>query len=234
MRMIRKSWMPLTLALLICCSAGRAQNLPPLDFGEPLGDIGPASPDMAITPDTRTGRQNNAPDIEQVRLDLRKIDAVVYGGGVAGQPPLSGAGLTARDIYRAYIVKAADIRTDLLRVKTRMDTSDWNLSLQQLGAMAQQVSARNTRFSREFKYGEEAFYSYQLIEKAVTALEDAISYWREANRYRLLYRGTAREHAEDDEVLRLKLQTALSAIDELNAFQDLQASLDMLDEDVYP
>jgi hypothetical protein len=170
--------------------------------------------------------------VQHVKNDLQKLDAVIYDSGVQGQPTLSAANnnLTAREIYRAYVTKAEALRTDLVRVKTRMDESDWNLSLQQLGAMAQQVATRNTRFSREFKYGEDGFYSYKLIEKAARALDDAVSYWREANKYRLLYRGTAREQAEDDEVLRVKLQTALSAIEELDEFEHLQKSLQVLEE----
>jgi hypothetical protein len=56
-------------------------------------------------------------------------------------------------------------------------------------------------------------------------LEDAIHYWRLSNHYRRFFRGSSKEHAEDDEILKIKLQTALNTIDELKAIMDTREAL---------
>jgi hypothetical protein len=97
--------------------------------------------------------------------------------------------------------------------------------LQQLGAFTQSLSAENLHFKGSFTHGEEKFQTYQLIQTAIHNLEDASNYWRIANRYRSLYRGSLREHMEDDQILKLKIQTALNAIDELKNIVHTRESL---------
>lgn len=214
----------LTAVLIGFSAMGLAQeSLPPLGSGgvQPLPD-----------------------DLTQ---DLKKLDAYLYGGGVAPGLTSNSAELTPRRIYQEYLLKATQISADLLAVKARFDSlsadSEGNInkplpqtmmSLQKLGALTQQVSTDNTRFRDNFTHGEEAFQSYQLIQKAIRNLEEAVSYWRISNQYRALYRGEATAKDEDDEVLRVKLETALSAIEELKAIDEMRAALKTLDADSYP
>lgn len=231
-------FLALFLAASVVTGNVQAQNLAPLDWGAVERDP-VAVPDDELTPEVR-----------QVVDDLKKLDAVVYDGDVTGQSSnastqdrlinsetgnsFATASLESRQIYRDYLIKSQKIRDDLLMVKSRMDSTNWTLSLQQLGALSQGVSAQNTRFSRMFNHGEEGFRSYQLIQKAIHSLEEAIGYWRLSQQYKKTFRATAREQAADDQVLKIKLQTALTAIEDLKALKDMQIALKKLDDEAYP
>lgn len=226
-----------------------AQSLAPIDWGAVERDP------VAVPQDELN------PEVRQVIEDLKKLDAVVYDGDVTGKSSKEGlsvldgttgagiesqmintetgdsfatASLESREIYRDYLIQSQKIRDDLLDIKAKMDATQWTLSLQQLGALSQGVSAQNTRFSRMFHHGEEGFRSYQLIEQAVHSLEEAIQYWRLSQQYKKTFRETAREQAADDQVLRIKLQTALTAIEDLKALKDMQLALKKLDSERYP
>src|SRR5262249_28376401 len=140
------------------------------------------------------------------------------GGTEAGldtEETLKAGSLEAR-IYKNYLTKAETLSQSLIEIRNRLqkDANDDNpanastmrgevgsgrLSLQQLAGLTQSLSAENGRFEDTFKYGENKFASYHAIEEAVKNLEDAVYYWRSANRFRALYRKTAIEHVEDDE-----------------------------------
>ncbi len=193
-------------------------------------------------------------DLSEVRADLQKLDATLYGGGTAGEPgegtpenglnsgmngglgelDLPAADLTTRAIYRDYLRRASGISRTLLSIQRRMDAANWTLSLQQLGALSQGVVSQNERFRDTFDHGEESFYSYQLIQQAVTELDSAMDYWRKTNRYQSTYRGTTIEKADDDEVLKLKLEKVFSIIEELKALEVARRALDKLDTAAYP
>jgi hypothetical protein len=165
------------------------------------------------------------PDLDMVRHDLAKIDGFAAEGIFGSASVIIGRDIKARDIYQAYINRAAGISANLLSVRTRLQNNRDTISLQQLGALTQRLSAENLRFKNSFRHGEEKFQTYQLIEKAVSNLEDAIEYWRVSNKYRPLYRGSVRERAEDDEILQIKLQTAMNAIEELKAIMETRDAL---------
>ena len=154
-------------------------------------------------------------------------------------------------IYKNYLAKAETLSKSLIDIKNRLqqDASDDNpanasnmadgvgsgrLSLQQLGALTQSLSAENERFEDSFQYGENKFSSYQAIETAVKNLEDAVYYWREANRFRALYRKTAIEHVQDDEVLQVKILKAMTAIDQLDNIMKIRGALDRLEAEYTP
>ena len=170
--------------------------------------------------------------IEQIRSDLAKLDTGLLEATASdrGQPAeldtsdLKSASLRARDVYRRYLIKAEKISHDL-----QPPTQAKQLSVQQLGALSQHISAQNTRLKGSFSHGEDQFRSYQLIQTAVGNLEDAIYYWRTANKYRELYRETAIEKIEDDDVLKLKIRTALNAIDELEEIFNIREALNSLE-----
>ncbi len=156
-------------------------------------------------------------ELEAVYRDLEKVDAYASQENYLNASVIVGRDIKARSLYRNYLKRAAGISENLLTVRQKMDFSGQTLTLQQLGALTQGVSAENLRFRDGFLHGEEHFYTYRLIQKAITNLEDAIYYWRTANHYRTTQRGTQKERLEDDEILRFKLQTAMNAIDELSA-----------------
>ncbi|MEB3287700.1 MAG: hypothetical protein VKJ04_09370 [Vampirovibrionales bacterium] len=148
-------------------------------------------------------------------------------------------------VYLSYLSKVNAMSEGLLALKERFDKQmavlpnketppQLVLSLQELGAMSQKLSADNRRFKSQFEYGENDYQSYRFIEQAVSSLEDATTYWRLSNRYRSLYRAEAREKSEDDELLTIKLQTALNAIESLKNIQLMRERLKKLDADTYP
>jgi glutamate mutase epsilon subunit len=165
------------------------------------------------------------PNMAEIRQDLNKIDSYSADGGYVNASVIVGRSIKARDIYRSYLERAAVLSGGLLKVRQHLDLNDRSMTLQELGAMTQRLSAENLHFRGSFHHGEERFQTYRLIEKAITNLEDALNYWRAANKYRPLYRGSAREVREDDEVLRIKLQTAVNAIDELKIIEDTREAL---------
>lgn len=172
--------------------------------------------------------------LDEIRADLAKIDVRIQGQAEANAPMPTGGVIKPRDVYHAYLARAEKISGQLLSVKERLERHGNTMSLQQLGALSQELTASNRRFEDTFKYGEEQFQSYRLIQKAIHSLEDAIRYWRLCNEYRAMYRGSALEKANDDEVLQIKLQTAITAIDELKAIREMRQALETLNEDYYP
>lgn len=166
---------------------------------------------------------------DELRRDLAQIDEHAAEGLYGEASVLVGRNIKARDIYRYYLVRADGLSKQLLSVRPRLTET---FTLQQLGAFTQNLTAENRRFKSSFTHGEEKFQTYQLIQTAIHNLEDASNYWRIANRYRALYRGTLREHMEDDQILKLKIQTALNAIDELKTIVHTRESLtkDLMDE----
>ena len=164
-------------------------------------------------------------DLDAVRADLNQIDVRVSAGEFHDAAVLVGQDIKARDINGNYLKKASGISETLLKVRTRVAQHDNTLSLQQLGALSQRLTAENRGFRDSFQHGQESFQTYQLIQKAVVNLEDAISYWRLSNHYRFLYRGSVLEQAEDDEILKVKIQTAMNAIDELKGIVETRQAL---------
>lgn len=164
-------------------------------------------------------------ELEAVRRDLEKIDAYATEGIYGSASVIVGRDIRARDIYRAYIEKAAQLSSNLITIRPKLEAQDETLSLQQLGALAQRLSAQNSQFRDSFKHGESKFQTYRLIETAVINFEDAINYWRLSNRFRKTYKGSARERIEDDEILKIKLQTAMNAIDELKVIMQTRDKL---------
>jgi hypothetical protein len=159
---------------------------------------------------------------DELRRDLAQIDQKAAEGMYGEASVLVGRNIKARDIYKNYLERAEGISGQLLSVRPRLTET---FTLQQLGAFTQSLSAENLRFKGTFTHGEEKFQTYQLIQTAIHNLEDASNYWRIANRYRSLYRGSLREHMEDDQILKLKIQTALNAIDELKSIVHTRESL---------
>jgi hypothetical protein len=167
-----------------------------------------------------------AADLDEVRADLAKIDVRIETGPESVESMLQTVDIKTRSIYQAYLDQAGTLSQKLLTLRETINTRKQTLTLQQLAAMSQALSVENKRFKRGFHHGEEEFHSYQLIQKAVTNLEELVQYWRLANRYRSLYRGSTLALAEDDLFLKNRLQTALFAIDDLKAIREVNRLLD--------
>lgn len=165
--------------------------------------------------------------------ELQQLDARIESGPRAFQAEIKTVNIKTRDIYKAYLIKASTLTRKLTKIKSEADKRQDRFSLQRLAAMTHALSMENTTFRGTFEHGEDKFYSYQLIEKAVTSMEDAVSYWRQSNQTRQLYRGSALDKVEDDEILKLKLQAAFSAIEQLKGIENVRQVLDKnLQEDL--
>lgn len=180
---------------------------------------------MGVHADARPVSPAEPFDLESIRADLSKIDAHISTGEFSEASTLVGKDIKARDIYYQYLQKASGISESLLRIRKKIEFNDRTLTLQQLGALTQRLSAENMHFRDSFTHGQEKFQTYQLIEKAIHNLEDAINYWRVSNQYRFLYRGSVMEQAEDDEILKIKIQTAMNAIAELETIMQTREAL---------
>jgi hypothetical protein len=168
---------------------------------------------------------STSPGLDDIRKDLAQLDAYASEGNYGAAGVLFGKDIKARDVYKVYLSRASKMSDELLDVRLTMLSRANTLSLQELGALAQRLSLNNNSFKRGFTHGEQQFQTYKLIEKAVTNLEDAITYWRISNRYRHWYRGSVTDHAADDEILKVKLETAMNAIDELKAIVEAREAL---------
>jgi hypothetical protein len=174
-------------------------------------------------------RETAPPDPEGVKNalqdDEKDVENVPDGIIVGGE-------IKPHDRYRAYLAHAAEISRDLLHVRDILESQGRRLNLQQLGALTQRLSVGRDRFRESLAPGEETFETYRLINRAVTSLEEAIVYWRVANRYRPWLRGSLAERAEDEDILQLKLQAAVNAIDALGDVVKMRQTLSRdLDED---
>ena len=163
--------------------------------------------------------------IESVKKDLAKLDAYAASGNYGEAGVLVGKDIKARDVYRAYLTRAVVMSDELIGVRKQLAFQADTISLQQLGAVTQRLDLNNLHFKSSFQHGEDQFQTYQLIEKAIKNLDDAISYWRLANRYNRFYRGSLKEKMADDEVLKTKIQAAMIAIDELKAIAQTREAL---------
>jgi hypothetical protein len=173
-----------------------------------------------------TGVQyTNKAELDAIKNDLNKIDQASAAGNYADASVIVGKDIKARDIYRLYLEAAADISKELLTIHQRLEGQENTLTLQELGAITQRLSLDNLRFKGSFQHGEDRFQTYQLIQKAISNLEDAIEYWRTANHYRRFFRPGQWERVEDDEILKTKLQTAMNTIEELKGIIDTRAAL---------
>lgn len=131
-----------------------------------------------------------------------------------------------KDIYSRYQQLAAALTAKLIRIKREAEQSNSSYSLQRLAAISHSVSVEHEALHVELEGGETQFQSYRLIQRAVLALEEATDYWRESNKAKDLGRGSQQEETMDQELIRLKLQTAMSAIDELQQFDKVRNTLD--------
>jgi len=163
--------------------------------------------------------------LESVKQDLAQLDDYASEGKYDEAGVLIGKDIKARDIYRVYLSRASQMSTELLSVREKISLQLDTLSLQELGALSQRLTLNNLRFKEGFSHGEQKFQTYKLIEKAVGNLEDAIFYWRTANRFRHLYRPGRSDQKADDEILKTKLETAMNAIDELKAIVEAREAL---------
>lgn len=165
-------------------------------------------------------------ELSAIKRDLDQIDLAGAGGRYRDAGVLIGKDIKARDIYRAYLKGAAKISQDLLLIRNKLDAQHQTFSLQELGAMAQEITFDNLSFRDSFQHGETNFQTYQLIEKAIFNLEDAMHYWKIANHYRRFYRGSRQNRAEDQETLQVRLQTAINSIEALQQIIETREALE--------
>ncbi len=178
-------------------------------------------------------------DFAQVQADLQKIDVKVqYGVSPAPEalPGTHGETIKSQQIYQAYRLQIAGLTKSLLEMKDRLDhrDTDPSFNLQQLGAMSHGLVTRSQQVRSVFKHGEADLQSYQLIDQAVKSLDEAVTYWRGVTRYRAQYRGESWEQTDDEDVIRIKLENALTAIDTLRQLQDTQAILNKMNTERVP
>jgi hypothetical protein len=222
-----------------------AEKLPSYDSGPDMmkEKVQPLSPSSASSPSPSASSSPSAsaspspspsssPELDEIRRDLAKLDEYAANKEYDNAGALLGQDIKARDIYKGYLARASQMSNELLGIRQKLTEHGDELSLQELGALAQRASLNNLQFKSSFIYGENEFHTYLLIETAVHNLEEAISYWRTANRYRRPYRGGVQHKVVDDEILKTHLQTAINAIDELKTIIDAREALNRdLNED---
>ncbi len=172
-----------------------------------------------------------AEGLPSIREDLSALDETLFGESQAviqdpSQAILGKTSIQARVIYQGYLERAVGVTDELMLLREVLNQQGGQLSLQRLGAFTQALKRENHLFKDTFTHGETEFTSYQLIQTAVSRLEDALNYWRQANRYRRGYRGSVLAREEDDEVLKIKLQQARQAIEELHVITEARKALE--------
>lgn len=166
---------------------------------------------------------SSAENLELLKKDLENIEDISGStrSPVVGQP----FKLRPYEIYRNYLKAIEPLSIELVAIQNRINAQQNIVSLQQLGALVQRVSIENQALKKTFQYGETEFDSYKTLQTAIHNLEDAIQYWRLANHHRRFSRSNTRYRSDDDEVLQLKLKTALNSIDNLvQAKKDFKAT----------
>jgi len=157
------------------------------------------------------------PEALHQEMNLLKDLLKSEGDGVAENESLIvGESLKAPSRYHQYLLKAADISEELLSVREELLTDGGMMSLQQLGALAQDFSRQYDSFRSQLTPAEQKFQSAMLIETAVRSLNEAIDYWRTSNHFRRWGHGSYTDKIDDTQILQLKLQTANTAIGNLS------------------
>jgi hypothetical protein len=182
-----------------------------------------ASTPPALEPSTSTVTPNQimpvelGPEALHQEMNLLKNLLKSEGDGAAENETLIiGEALKAPSRYHQYLLKAADISEELLSVREELLTDGGTMSLQQLGALAQDFSRQYDSFRNQLTPSEQKFQSAMLIETAVKSLNEAIDYWRTSNHFRRWGHGNYTDKIDDTQILQLKLQTANTAIGNLS------------------
>jgi cob(I)alamin adenosyltransferase len=207
--------------LFLCFSAACVCFQGPTQAGALPGRLSP--PTSAISPEKKPVEDPITPPtavsnevFHQEMARLRQLLNTERGPVWQNETVIVGDELKAASRYQQYLSKAASISQELLNVREELLTQGGTLSLQQLGALSQDLTMQYETFKKQLNPQEKQFQSAQLIETAITSLDEAIDYWRTSNRYRRWERGAATNRTEDDEILQLKLQTANTAISNLS------------------
>jgi hypothetical protein len=128
------------------------------------------------------------------------------------------------EVYRAYLRQTEPMIKELVDLQKKLDQENRTVSLQLLSAMVQRVSIENTALKQVVLPQNRLLGSFLEIQLVVTSLEDAVQYWQAANRHRRFSRRNLLFRVEEDTVLRIKVKTALNAIESLAQTQnDLKA-----------
>jgi len=197
--------------------AEAASNSAPEDPKEPVSTP-PAleSSTSSVTPN-QIMPVELGPEALHQEMNLLKDLLKSEGDGVAENESLIvGESLKAPSRYHQYLLKAADISEELLSVREELLTDGGTMSLQQLGALAQDFSRQYDSFRSQLTPAEQKFQSAMLIETAVRSLNEAIDYWRTSNHFRRWGHGSYTDKIDDTQILQLKLQTANTAIGNLS------------------
>lgn len=128
--------------------------------------------------------------------------------------------------YLRFLIVAQRVLDRLYLLNKRIGATDANITLQQLAAMTHEIRLEADRYNQRREPNTDSLYSAQLIQRAVENLQDAVYYWQATDKVRAPYRSTLREKMLDDEVLRVKVKTAVQAVEELKTLQDLAQSVD--------
>jgi hypothetical protein len=134
--------------------------------------------------------------------------------------------------YRRYLKGIQPLMSDLFALKDNLDRMEQGFSVQQLAAAVASLHLKDELFKAGATPADLKRNSYQQIYKAIQAMDDAVTYWRTALQYRTTYRSNATDKVMDDELLRVKLSTAVIAIDKLKELEESRKALEnTLNED---
>jgi hypothetical protein len=176
--------------------------------------------------------QNTPPGASDADLLEEKLQRIDEKGQSQGrrtfQIRATSSVVRPKNNYALYQRLAAGLVAKLLRIKAENDqqSTPYSYSLQRLAAITHSVTVENQALHVALEGEETRYQSYQKILQAVTSLEEATQYWRQTNEAQSLGRGSRQEANQDQEIVRLKLQNAMGAIETLKEFEALKMTLD--------
>ena len=176
--------------------------------------------------------QGTPPGVSDADLLEEKLQRIDEKGQSQGrrtfQIRATSSVVRPKNNYALYQRLAAGLVAKLLRIKAENDqqSTPYAYSLQRLAAITHSVTVENQALHVALEGEENRYQSYQKILQAVTSLEEATQYWRQSNEAQNLGRGSRQEATQDQEIVRIKLQSAMGAIEELKEFEALKMTLD--------
>jgi hypothetical protein len=135
---------------------------------------------------------------------------------------------TSRKRYQAYLNKVKPLYDFLMFLQQRLELSPRDQMTLQLWAAESQhgVLLYNT-VTPQLSEAELQFESFQLMQKAVLSLQEAVAYWKGSNALIPTYRTSEQALGEDSYVIQTRFQGMRVAFDDLKQLRQLYRYLEL-------